>query len=86
MIDSGSKKPTRHFWKTGGGKIHYLRWKETGPNVHFLHANGFCAGTYSPFLMRLADQFSVLASDIRYHGDSVFTPSSAFEPLGHFLP
>ncbi len=41
-----------------------------GAKVHLLHANGFCAGTYSPFVKHLIDDMHVVASDLRGHGDS----------------
>jgi pimeloyl-ACP methyl ester carboxylesterase len=40
-----------------------------------LHANGFCAGTYSPFVKHLTGDLHVMASDIRGHGSSQL-PSS----------
>ena len=60
------------FTAIKNGNIHYLEWAGGGSvKIHFLHANGFCAGTYAPFLQRLADNgFRVLASDLRGHGDS----------------
>ena len=35
-----------------------------------LHATGFCAGTYSPFVKLLKDELHIVASDLRGHGDS----------------
>ncbi len=55
-----------------GGKLHYLDWGGKGRQIHFLHANGFCAGTYTPFLNHLTGTFRVVASDVRGHGDSTF--------------
>jgi len=54
------------------GKLHYLDWGGSGRQVHFLHANGFCAGTYAPFLSHLTGIYRVVASDVRGHGDSTF--------------
>ncbi len=45
----------------------------SGPQIHFLHANGFCAGTYTPFLRYLMADFHVFASDVRGHGGSTFS-------------
>ena len=36
----------------------------------FLHANGFCAGAYSPFIEFLINDLHIIASDIRGHGGS----------------
>ena len=50
--------------------MHYLDWRGSGPHVHFLHGNGFCAGTYSPFIELLIREFHIIASDVRGHGGS----------------
>jgi pimeloyl-ACP methyl ester carboxylesterase len=63
-------EPIENYLDTADGKIHYLDWGGSGPQVHLLHANGFCAGTYSPFVKHLMDDLHIIASDIRGHGDS----------------
>ncbi len=68
-------EPLESFIDVPDGKIHYLDWGGTGLQAHLLHANGFCAGTYSPFVKHLTDDLHVMASDIRGHGASQF-PSS----------
>jgi pimeloyl-ACP methyl ester carboxylesterase len=67
--------PLENLIDVPDGKIHFLDWGGVGPQAHLLHANGFCAGTYSPFVKHLTDQLHVMASDIRGHGASQF-PSS----------
>ncbi len=63
-------EPIENYLDTPDGKIHYLDWGGSGPRVHLLHANGFCAGTYSPFVRHLMDDLHVIASDVRGHGGS----------------
>ena len=63
-------EPDEGFISSADGKLHYLDWKGPGPQMHFLHGNGFCAGTYSPFLKHLIDDFHIFASDVRGHGSS----------------
>ena len=63
-------EPIENYLDTPDGKIHYLDWGGTGLSVHLLHANGFCAGTYSPFVKHLVDDLHVVASDVRGHGSS----------------
>ncbi|MBT8369003.1 MAG: alpha/beta hydrolase [Deltaproteobacteria bacterium] len=63
-------EPIENYLDTADGKIHYLDWGGSGFQVHLLHANGFCAGTYSPFVKHLIDDLHIVASDIRGHGDS----------------
>jgi pimeloyl-ACP methyl ester carboxylesterase len=61
-----------------GGRLHYLDWGGRGPHAHFLHGNGFCAGTYAPFIRQLAPGLRIVASDARGHGGSEF---SSIEPI-----
>jgi pimeloyl-ACP methyl ester carboxylesterase len=68
-------EPIEDFIDVPDGKIHYLDWGGTGLQAHLLHANGFCAGTYSPFVKHLTDDLRVLASDIRGHGGSQLASS-----------
>ncbi len=63
-------EPTENYLDTPDGKIHYLDWGGSGPQAHLLHANGFCAGTYSPFVKFLLNDLHVIASDVRGHGGS----------------
>ncbi len=69
--DSDSKRePTENFLNLPDGRIHYLDWGGSGKPAHFLHGNGFCAGTYTPFIRYLVDDLHILASDVRGHGGS----------------
>ena len=69
--DSDSiREPTEHFLNLPAGRIHYLDWGGNGLPAHFLHGNGFCAGTYTPFIRYLIDDLHILASDVRGHGRS----------------
>ncbi len=61
-------QPIENFIDLPDGKIHYLDWGGAGLQAHLLHANGFCAGTYSPFVVHLVDDLHIVASDIRGHG------------------
>jgi pimeloyl-ACP methyl ester carboxylesterase len=63
-------EPVEGYLDTTGGKLHYLDWGGPGKQAHFLHGNGFCAGTYTPFIRYLLDDLHFLASDVRGHGGS----------------
>jgi pimeloyl-ACP methyl ester carboxylesterase len=65
-----SSEPTEHYLNLSDGRIHYLDWGGRGLPAHFLHGNGFCAGTYTPFIRYLVDDLHILASDVRGHGGS----------------
>ncbi len=58
------------FVETQSGKIHYIERPGKGKTLHFLHANGFCAGVYRPFFSHFDNDFHIIASDVRGHGDS----------------
>lgn len=71
MIKIIEKAPDEGFVNIPGGRIHFLDWGGNGPQAHLLHANGFCAGTYNPFVKHLTSDLKITASDIRGHGDSI---------------
>jgi pimeloyl-ACP methyl ester carboxylesterase len=70
MNKPDAREPSEGFLNTPEGRIHYLDWGGTGRQVHLLHANGFCAGTYSPFVKHLSEDLHITASDLRGHGAS----------------
>ena len=51
-------------------KIHAIQTGSGESQLHFLHANGFSAGVYLPFLEHFKENFNVVATDIPGHGDS----------------
>jgi pimeloyl-ACP methyl ester carboxylesterase len=65
------REPAEGFVHSSDGRLHYLDWAGTGLQVHFLHGNGFCAGTYAPFISNFPDDLHIFASDVRGHGDSL---------------
>jgi pimeloyl-ACP methyl ester carboxylesterase len=62
--------PRDKYIQLKNGAFHYMEWETGGLPAHFLHANGMCAGTYTPFIKLLSRDLHVIASDIRGHGDS----------------
>lgn len=50
------------------GEVSFLAWPTDGPLLHFAHATGFNAQTYSGLLTSLQGQFHVTAADMRGHG------------------
>jgi pimeloyl-ACP methyl ester carboxylesterase len=71
--------PVRKTLSMPDGEISYLDWEGSGPLLHFSHATGFNAETYSALLTPLADRFRIVASDLRGHGFSTLPspPGSA---------
>ena len=70
MDPAAQIEPQEGYLETADGRLHYLNWRGSGPHAHFLHGNGFCAGTYSPFIELLINDFHIIASDVRGHGGS----------------
>jgi pimeloyl-ACP methyl ester carboxylesterase len=66
------QQPVEGYIEVSGGRLHYLDWGGNGPSAHFLHGNGFCAGTYVPFIQFLIEDLRIIASDVRGHGASNF--------------
>jgi pimeloyl-ACP methyl ester carboxylesterase len=66
-----TSEPQKGTVDVADARLHYLDWGGCGTPAHLLHATGFCAGTYAPFVGHMLDQFRVVASDVRGHGDSV---------------
>ena len=60
--------PIRNRW--GDGEMALLDFgdPERAPDLVFVHANGFNAGTYRRLLAPLGGRFRVLAPDLRGHG------------------
>ncbi len=72
MNETHQRQPKTSFIPLPEGRLHYLDWQGEGRPIHFLHANGFCAGTYAPFVKHLYGSYRIIASDVRGHGGSVF--------------
>ncbi len=72
IIKSKQKRniPASRQFRISDGSIHFLEWMDNGSDLHFLHANGICPGTYAPFLERLTENHHIFASDVRGQGDS----------------
>ena len=85
---SSSTQPidAHRFVNLSGGRIHYFEGGQAGrPQLHFLHANGLCSGTYIPFLRRLEGQLHLFASDVRGQGDSEPPASDDTHPWHAFV-
>lgn len=72
MSVEARREPREGYLELPGGRLHYLDWGGNGPQAHFLHGNGFCAGTYTPFIQHLVPDLRIIASDVRGHGGSDF--------------
>lgn len=79
-VCEGETMSERHVASVGGLRISYL---DAGPNgapvLVLLHALGDQANNWEPVLSQFADQYRVLAPDLRGHGESDWPGSYAFE-------
>ncbi len=50
------------------GSFHYIDWGGNGPLVHFSHATGLCAHSYTPLACRMTPYLRVIGMDDRGHG------------------
>ena len=58
-----------NFKDTKRGSFHYHVLGDAGSRIHFCHGNSLSAGTYFPFLKKIAEKdFKIFAPDIRGHG------------------
>jgi pimeloyl-ACP methyl ester carboxylesterase len=55
-----------------GAAIQMMRWTQSAdkPHLHWAHATGFNAKTYTPLLLELTPYFEVHTWDMRGHGES----------------
>lgn len=71
-------EPVRKSLSLADGAISYLEWGGDGPLLHFAHANGFNAQTYTSLLQPLSGRFHIVASDERGHGFSLLPTPEGF--------
>lgn len=57
--------PQENLTPLGSETALSLHFPASGPPVHFYHANGFAAACYTPFLTRIAAQYTVSALNMR---------------------
>ncbi len=63
-------RPTDRHVRVGDLRFHYLDFGGDGPPLVFLHATGFHAWVWLPYVRRFAGRYRVLALDQRGHGES----------------
>jgi len=66
----GDPPPTTHRLPISSGSLGVLDWGGDGPDLLFLHPNGFCAGLFDPLARRLRGRWRVVGIDLRGHGSS----------------
>ncbi len=67
---SSNHQPADRYVQVGDLRFHYLDFGGDGPPLVFLHATGFHAWVWLPYVRRFAASHHVLALDQRGHGAS----------------
>jgi pimeloyl-ACP methyl ester carboxylesterase len=76
---AGYAQPADRSITVNGIEIHYLEWgDEANPPLIMLHGIGRIAHTFSHIAPHFADDYHVMAIDMRGHGDSGWSPDGAY--------
>jgi pimeloyl-ACP methyl ester carboxylesterase len=75
----GPAGPADRFADVGDVRIHYLEWgTPENPPMILLHGIGRIARTFEPVARHFADDYRVIAVDMRGHGDSAWSPDGSY--------
>lgn len=69
-VDGPDGAPDTRRLPVSTGPLGVLDWGGDGPDLLFLHPNGFCAGLFEPLAHRLRGRRRVVGIDLRGHGAS----------------
>tara|TARA_B100000378_G_scaffold3090_1_gene2870 strand:- start:340 stop:1284 length:945 start_codon:yes stop_codon:yes gene_type:complete len=77
--------PTSHFFTSLRSRLHYLDWgNPSAPLLILVHGGFDHAHSWDWTARVLAQDFHVIAPDLRGHGDSAWSPTGAY-PIAHFV-
>ena len=77
--------PTSHFFTSLRSRLHYLDWgNPSAPLLILVHGGFDHAHSWDWTARVLAQDFHVVAPDLRGHGDSAWSPTGAY-PIAHFV-
>ena len=68
------KQPTSHKISARGITLRYVDWGGDGPTMLMLHGDMRTSRSWDAVARRLADEYRIIALDMRGHGDSDWTP------------
>lgn len=79
------RTPTSHSYFSKRLRLHYLDWGSEGaPPLLMIHGNRDHCHNWDWLAERLADDFHIMAPDLRGHGDSQWNLGSAY-PLSEYV-
>ncbi|MSQ22878.1 MAG: alpha/beta hydrolase [Dehalococcoidia bacterium] len=72
-------QPKSKFLTVNNLRLHHLDWgNEKAPPLVLVHGYTGNAHSFDPLALRLRDRFHVVATDVRGHGDSAWSPDGNY--------
>src|SRR5262245_10771375 len=73
-------QPTSAYPTVNGLSVHYLAWGNAGaPPMVCVHGYTSSAQAFNALARRLQTRFSIVAPDVRGHGESAWAPDGAYQ-------
>jgi len=79
-----NRKPTSHSYFSQRLRLHYLDWGNEGaPHMLLIHGVNDHCHTWDWFASRFADDYHIVALDLRGHGDSDWVRGSSYHNIDY---
>jgi pimeloyl-ACP methyl ester carboxylesterase len=79
-----TRKPTSHSYFSQRLKLHYLDWGNSdAPHMVLIHGSQDHCHTWDWFAARFADDYHIVAPDLRGHGDSEWVRGSSYHSVDY---
>jgi pimeloyl-ACP methyl ester carboxylesterase len=79
-----NRKPTSHSYFSQRLRLHYLDWgNEAAPNMLLVHGVHDHCHTWDWFAAHFADDYHIIAADLRGHGDSEWVRGSSYHHVDY---
>ena len=79
-----NRKPTSHTYFSQRLRLHYLDWGNEGaPHMLLIHGTQDHCHTWDWFASRFADDYHIVALDLRGHGDSAWVRGSSYHQVDY---
>lgn len=78
------RKPTSHSYFSQRLRLHYVDWGNEGaPHMLLVHGSQDHCHTWDWFAEQFADDYHIVAPDLRGHGDSEWVRGSSYHPVDY---
>lgn len=79
-----NRKPTSHSYFSQRLRLHYLDWgNEQAPHMLLVHGSHDHCHTWDWFAEQFADDYHIVAADLRGHGDSEWVRGSSYHHVDY---